>query len=92
MSYVGPLSMVSLFVLWLASLVLGFGLITWWVSGQDFGTALGISGSSVFTLGHRHQPGLELALDRDHRRLHRPVGDRTGDRVPACALQRVLDP
>ena len=49
--------MVSLFVLWLASLVLGFGLITWWISGQDFGTALGISGSSVFTLGIATSPG-----------------------------------
>jgi hypothetical protein len=57
MSFVGPLSMVSLFVLWLASLVLGFGLITWWISGQDFGTALGISGSSVFTLGIATSPG-----------------------------------
>ena len=51
MSYVGPLSMVTLFVLWLASLVLGFGLITWWSSGLDFGSAMAISGSSVFTLG-----------------------------------------
>jgi hypothetical protein len=57
MAYVGPLSMVSLFVLWLASLVLGFGFITWWVSGQDFGTSLGISGSSVFTLGIATSPG-----------------------------------
>src|SRR5271170_6962110 len=37
MSFVGPLSMISLFVLWLASLVLGFGLISWWSSGLDFG-------------------------------------------------------
>jgi hypothetical protein len=51
MSYVGPLSMVTLFVLWLGSVVLGFGLITWWSSGLDFGSALAISGSSVFTLG-----------------------------------------
>jgi hypothetical protein len=51
MSFVGPLSMISLFVLWLASLVLGFGLISWWSSGLDFGSAMAISGSSVFTLG-----------------------------------------
>ena len=51
MSFVGPLSMVTLFVLWLGSLVLGFGLITWWSSGLPFGSALAISGSSVFTLG-----------------------------------------
>ena len=92
MAYVGPLSMVSLFVLWLASLVLGFGLITWWISGQDFGTALGISGSSVFTLGIATSPGSSSRVDRDHRGLRRPAGDRAGDRVPACALQRVLHP
>jgi hypothetical protein len=57
MSYVGPLSMITLFVLWLGSLVLGFGLIAWWASGQDFGSALAISGSSVFTLGIATSPG-----------------------------------
>jgi hypothetical protein len=51
MSYVGPAAMVALFVLWLAFLVLGFGLIVWWDSGQGFGTAMEVSGSSVFTLG-----------------------------------------
>ncbi len=51
MSYVGPAAMVALFVLWLAFLVLGFGLIVWWDSGQNFGTAMEVSGSSVFTLG-----------------------------------------
>jgi hypothetical protein len=56
MSFVGPLSMVTLFVLWLGSLVLGFGLIAWWASGQDFGSALAISGSSVFTLGIATNP------------------------------------
>src|ERR1035438_10319537 len=57
MSYVGPLSMITLFVLWLCSLVLGFGLIAWWAGGQDFGSALAISGSSVFTLGIATSPG-----------------------------------
>jgi hypothetical protein len=51
MAYVGPAAMVALFVLWLSFLVLGFGLIVWWDSGQSFGTAMGVSGSSVFTLG-----------------------------------------
>src|SRR6185312_13749802 len=51
MSFVGPAAMVILFILWLAALVLGFGLITWWASGEDLGAALTISGSSVFTLG-----------------------------------------
>ncbi len=51
MSYVGPAAMVSLFVVWLCLLVLGIALIEWWAAGVDFARALGISGSSVFTLG-----------------------------------------
>jgi hypothetical protein len=51
MSVVGPAAMVSLFVLWLGFLVVGFGLIVWWTSGEDIASALAISGSSVFTLG-----------------------------------------
>jgi hypothetical protein len=56
MSFVGPAAMVTLFILWLSSIVLGFGLITWWASGQDFGSALAIAGSSVFTLGVATSP------------------------------------
>jgi hypothetical protein len=51
LSFVGPAAMVTLFVLWLCLLVLGFSLVMWWDSGLDFASALGISGSSVFTLG-----------------------------------------
>ena len=43
--------MVLLFMSWLLLLVLGFGLLVWWASGLDFGSALAIAGSSVFTLG-----------------------------------------
>ena len=51
MSFVGPAAMVSLFVLWLGLLLLGFALIIWWDAGDDFASALGVAGSSVFTLG-----------------------------------------
>ncbi len=51
LSFVGPAAMVALFVFWLGALVVGFALIEWWTAGVDFATALGISGSSVFTLG-----------------------------------------
>lgn len=51
LSFIGPAAMVMLFALWLVLLVVGFGLIIWWASGQNFGSALAISGSSVFTLG-----------------------------------------
>lgn len=51
LSFVGPASMVSLFGLWLLLLVVGFSLIIWWNAGIDYASALGIAGSSVFTLG-----------------------------------------
>jgi hypothetical protein len=38
-------------VLWLCLLIVGFALIIWWDAGDDFASALGIAGSSVFTLG-----------------------------------------
>jgi hypothetical protein len=51
LSFVGPATMVSLFIIWVSLLVLGFALIVWWDTGLDFSTALGIAGSSIFTLG-----------------------------------------
>jgi len=37
MAIVGPLSMISLFIAWLVLLIIGFGLITFWVSdGNGF--------------------------------------------------------
>lgn len=51
LSFVGPASIVLLFGLWLVLILLGFALIIWWDSGTDFASALGIAGSSAFTLG-----------------------------------------
>ena len=51
LSFVGPAAMVFLFIIWLCLIVLGVALIEWYAAGVDFATALGISGSSVFTLG-----------------------------------------
>ncbi len=51
LSYVGPAALVSLFAMWLGLVLFGFALIIWWDSGIDFASALGIAGSSVFTLG-----------------------------------------
>jgi len=51
LSIVGPFAMVLLFVVWLASLVLGFGLLAWWQGGVTLARSFAISGSSVFTLG-----------------------------------------
>jgi hypothetical protein len=51
LSFVGPAAMVFLFITWLCLILLGVALIEWDAAGVDFATALGISGSSVFTLG-----------------------------------------
>jgi hypothetical protein len=57
MAFVGPVAMIMLFVVWLVSIVLGFGLIMWWSSGESLGSAFQIAGSSVFTLGIVSSPG-----------------------------------
>ena len=51
LSFVGPAAMVMLFVIWLGLLIVGFALVIWWDAGDDFWSALGVAGSSVFTLG-----------------------------------------
>ena len=56
MAFVGPVAMIILFIVWLIALVLGFGLVTWWSSGESLGSAFEIAGSSVFTLGIASSP------------------------------------
>jgi hypothetical protein len=58
---VGPLGIVTLFVSWLCLLVVGFGLVIWSIAGGLLSHALGVAGSSVFTLGvlSIHQGGPE---------------------------------
>jgi hypothetical protein len=51
LSYVGPAALVSMFALWIGLVLLGFSFLIWWDSGVDYASALGIAGSSVFTLG-----------------------------------------
>jgi len=51
MSVVGPLALVLTFVVWLAALVVGFGLMGWWTGGGPLSHAFSVAGSSVFTLG-----------------------------------------
>src|SRR5579872_6548859 len=51
LSFVGPASMILLFGLWICFLMFGFSLILWWNAGDDFASAIGIAGSSIFTLG-----------------------------------------
>jgi hypothetical protein len=66
MAIIGPLAMMILFVSWLLLVTLGFGLMTWWTSGDSLGFSFVIAGSSVFTLGiatgiHRSSEVLEIA-------------------------------
>ncbi|HLN17838.1 MAG TPA: hypothetical protein VK277_13940 [Acidimicrobiales bacterium] len=51
MSVVGPLALILLFISWLVLVVVGFGLMLWWVTGETLAHSFAISGSSVFTLG-----------------------------------------
>lgn len=51
MALVGPFGMIALFAAWLLFLVLGFGLMIFWVGGSTLADAFGQSGSSIFTLG-----------------------------------------
>ena len=51
LSFVGPASIVLLFGLWIWLILFGFSLIIWWNSGIDYWSALGVAGSSTFTLG-----------------------------------------
>ena len=92
LSFVGPAAVVSQFVLWLCLILLGLALIIWWNSGVDFPAAVGIAGSSVFTLGIATAPGRRPAHARDRCRRPRLRGHRAGDRLPAGAVQRVRHP
>ncbi len=61
---VGPFCMIFLFVAWLFTLVLGFGLMIWWHGDADFPHAFAAGGSSVFTLGFTTVPGkINVALE-----------------------------
>ena len=51
MALIGPLGLLVLFGAWLGLLVVGFGLMVWWVGGATLTSSLAISGSSIFTLG-----------------------------------------
>jgi Ion channel len=56
LSYFGPLSILLLFAIWAASIIIGFGLLYYSSSSQDsthpsFPTCLYLSGTTMFTLG-----------------------------------------
>jgi len=51
LSFYGPLSLLSLLVLWAAALVVGFGLLQYAAGTDRFTTDLYLSGTTFFTLG-----------------------------------------
>ncbi len=51
LAYLSPIYILAMLVCWLALFFLGFALLFWPLIPGDFGTALQLSGSSMFTLG-----------------------------------------
>lgn len=57
----GPISVLSLLVMWLFMFVLGYALVIWPLADLSFADAVRESGSSVFTLGFAsHQGGVTM--------------------------------
>jgi hypothetical protein len=51
LAYLSPVTLLANLFAWLALFFGGFALVFWPLSGDDFGRALQLSGSSIFTLG-----------------------------------------
>ncbi|MDQ2741034.1 MAG: hypothetical protein M3Z66_01855 [Chloroflexota bacterium] len=51
LALLGPVSLITLLLTWLVLLITGYALLLWPQVQDDFGQALRISGSSIFTLG-----------------------------------------
>jgi hypothetical protein len=51
LAYLAPVSVLGVLVAWLLLFLVGYALLFWPLAGGDFGQALQLSGSSLFTLG-----------------------------------------
>ena len=56
LSFVGPSAMVTLFVIWLGLLIVGFALVIWWDAGVDFCVRPGRRRLVGVHPRHRHGP------------------------------------
>ena len=57
LALLGPCSLLALLGGWLLLFLVGFALVLWPLTDGGFGTALRLSGSSLFTLGFAAPPG-----------------------------------
>jgi hypothetical protein len=62
MVYGAPIAVLGLPLLWLIASLLGFSGIFWAVDGHGFGSAVVVSGSSLFTLGFERPDGVGGAI------------------------------
>ena len=62
MVYGAPIAVLGLPLLWLITTLLGFAGIFWAIDGGGFGTAVVVSGSSLFTLGFERPDGVGGAV------------------------------
>jgi hypothetical protein len=56
LSYQGPISLLAMLLIWILLFLLGYALLFWPFIEGNFGTALVLSGSSIFTLGIASSP------------------------------------
>jgi hypothetical protein len=56
LSYQGPVSLLAMLLIWILLFVFGFALLFWPFIPGNFGAALTLSGSSIFTLGIASTP------------------------------------
>ncbi len=56
LSFQGPISLLTMLLIWILLFLLGYALLLWPYIQGDFGTALALSGSSIFTLGIATSP------------------------------------
>jgi hypothetical protein len=57
LAYLAPTTLLAWLITWLLLFLLGYALMFWPLAGGDFGRALALSGSSLFTLGVVSAPG-----------------------------------
>ncbi len=62
MVYGAPIAVLGLPLLWLITTLLGFAGIFWAIDGAGFGSAVVVSGSSLFTLGFQRPDGVGGAI------------------------------
>ena len=87
----GPALLIGLLGAWVALVFLSFALL-FWPFVSSFGSALQVTGSSMFTLGFTTPPGRGTGRARLPLRHERPGDRRPPDRLPAHPLRGLQPP